>query len=325
MALAPRRVLERKREAVIASRIGETLIRRRSDRIVARGKARDITTKTLRPGEAEVVPMHKDDTPLGDILERARYEIRMPRPGEYLHVSDLLSKCVRKAALEERYDLRKPNQSLSLTDSLTFRQGDAIHDVIKERVAQGGADKIWGIWRCRCHTTKTAKPCLLSEVDPEILCNACKTPRTFYDEVPMRNEEYKIVGTPDLLLYLAAYDAFHINEIKSIAADRWKELVRPLPEHVLQATFYWFLMNALGYKLLDSVSILYVTKGWMFSGVPYKEYTVNAQDMVRRLSSYLEDAKALKAAREGGGYLCVHARPTIPLLRGSATLAQSVL
>jgi len=142
---------------------------------------------------------------------------------------------------------------------------------------------------------------LLSEVDPEILCNACKTPRTFYDEVPMRNEEYKIVGTPDLLLYLAAYDAFHINEIKSIAADRWKELVRPLPEHVLQATFYWFLMNALGYKLLDSVSILYVTKGWMFSGVPYKEYTVNAQDMVRRLSSYLEDAKALKAAREGGG------------------------
>lgn len=299
MSAPTRRTLNRAPSAALSSRIGDSLLRRRGERATAK-EARSSELREPTPGKPVIVDIHPTETPLTDILEKARYEPRQPRTGDYLHVSDLLSKCVRKIAIYQRHEMPPAKQSLSLTDSLTFAQGDAIHDVIKSRVAQGGSRMAWGTWGCRCGTTKTLKPGLLSEVDQEVKCNACKGPRNVYEEVPMRDKELMIVGTPDLILYLPSYDAYYVTELKSIAHDRWKDLVRPDPDHVLQTLFYWFLMNRKGYRLSSRVSVLYATKGWMFTGAPYKEFTFDAPASLGRLTPYLEDARAVKSAREGG-------------------------
>lgn len=226
---------------------------------------------------------------------------RAARQTEYLHVSDLVGKCLRKIAITETLGLPPKAQGLSLTDSLTYGQGEIIHDVMKARIAAGGA-LLWGNWQCRCGTTKTSSPCLPRE-EPRISlgsCPACGGVPDVYVEVPMRDEELKIVGTPDILTYLPELTALHITELKSMSHDMWKELVRPVPDHVIQVVFYWFLMQRLGYRLTNRISIVYVTKGWMFSGNPWKEFTLDAQVEIPRLAPYLEDARAIQVSRAGG-------------------------
>lgn len=287
--------------ASVSSRMGDMLMRRRGEKQVAK-KASTERSRTLDPENPTVVEVSKQETPLMDLLDKARYELRAPRLGEYIHVSDLLGsgKCTRKTALKERFGLSVAPQNLSLTDSLTFAQGDAIHDVLKGRAARGGPRSVWGTWKCACGTTRTKSPCLLDEVDQTVKCSACNSPQNIYEEVPMRDKELMIVGTPDLILYLHAHEAFYVTELKSIAHEKWKELVRPDPEHVMQVLFYWYLMHRKGYRLANRVSILYATKGWMFSGTPCKEFSFDAQSMLHRLEPYLEDAKALKESRSGG-------------------------
>lgn len=247
-----------------------------------------------------VVPLPDPDAMiLTDILDKVRGESRAARVGKYLHVSDLLGKCIRKFSLMHRFDVALPSQRLTLSDSLTFSQGDAIHDVIKARATRGGISMVWGKWSCKCETLKVEEPCTYDDIDHTAVCPACGGEIDRYHEVSMRDEDLYIVGNPDLLLYIRDLDALHVTELKSIAHDAWKELVRPKPDHVLQVTFYWYLMRKLGYTVTDRVSVLYVTKGYMFQGVPYKEFTFDVQSELHRLEPYLEDARAHKAAADG--------------------------
>ena len=278
----------------LSSRLGDVLQRRRG----AKMEAEDAQSRNVMTGG--IVTMPPEATPLSDLLQKARIFSRPARSTEFLHVSDLVGKCIRKIALAERLKLPPKPQALRLTDLLTFAQGDAIHDVLRSRAAAGGPRAVWGNWECKCGTTSTATPQLFSDVDPERRCPACKGPLNVYKEVPMLVKDLGIVGNPDLILFLSEFDALHITELKSIAHDAWKELVRPLPDHVIQVLFYWYLMRRLGYSLTDKVSILYATKGWIFSGDAFKEFVVDCPSQVHRLDPYLEDAKAVLAARAGG-------------------------
>ena len=285
---------EAKPSAGLAGRLGDTLRRRREGKLEHQVQA----LGSIMDGG--VVALPKEATPLSDILRGARHLSRPARSTDYLHVSDLVSKCLRRIALMDRLKIPAKAQSLSLTDSLTFSQGDAIHDVIRLRAAQGNARMVWGNWSCKCGSTCTPSPRLFGDVDQGESCPACKGSMDVYTEVPMFDEEYKIVGNPDLILYLPDPGALHVTELKSIAHDSWKDLARPQPDHVIQVLFYWFLMQRQGYRMTDTASILYVTKGWMFSGEPYKEFTFNAQAQLHRLDPYLEDALAVGTSRSGG-------------------------
>jgi hypothetical protein len=184
---------------------------------------------------------------------------------------------------------------LSLSDELTFSQGDAIHDLLKAKARDGDPAKVWGKWSCRCEALMHEEPCTFSEIDRDEECPHCHTRVDRYHEVSMFDEELWIVGNPDLILYYASVDAYLITELKSISPDQFKELTRPKAEHVLQVVFYWFLMHRLGYRLVDTVSIYYASKGWMF-GSPTKEFTIDPRAMVHRLESMVEEAKEHKAS-----------------------------
>lgn len=279
----------------LTSRLGEIIARRRGG-----PPAPDLKSISLKSDTAEIVNLDAQAKPLSDILAKARLITRPARGTDYLHVSDLLHNCIRRVALVETMNIPPQPQTLNLTSALTFAQGEAIHDVLKERATAGGPRLMWGHWSCRCGTCSTPTPSLFSEVDPGQRCPACKGPLDRYKEVDVRNEQYKIVGHPDMLLLIPGLDALHVTELKSISHDKWKDLVRPEPDHVLQSLFYWFLLREDGYRLTDRCSVVYATKGWMFSGEPHKEFTFDAETIVHRLDPYLEDALALKASRTGG-------------------------
>lgn len=249
------------------------------------------------PADTQVVTAPNTDYPLGEIIDRVRYDMRPARPGDHLHVSDLLHKCIRKKAIENRFGVVPAQQRLSMSDIITFNMGDAVHDTIKDRARMGAPDKVWGIWSCKCEYLKHEEPCVYADIDQEETCPHCKTTVKQYHEVSMFDDEYGVVGNPDLVLYFPRKDALHVAEVKSIAHKGWEELVRPDPKHVLQVVFYWHLMHRKGYKLTDRCSIFYVTKQWQFGDkTVYKEFLVDPVTSISRLAPYIEDAKAYKAA-----------------------------
>ncbi len=237
--------------------------------------------------------------PMTDILAHARATVRPARSNDYLHVSDLIHRCMRAVALQEFLQQARPAQQLRLADQLTFAQGDAIADVALKAVLGVSPTTLWGNWECRCKQTRTTTPRTAAEATPDTVCEHCNQPLDNYVEVPMFNDEYKIVGNPDILLYLEQFDAFHIVELKSITPNDFPDLLNPKPEHILQSIFYWWLMQRLGYRLTTKVSIVYFNKGHSFRGSPYKEFLVDVASQVARLDMFLEEALALKAYREG--------------------------
>lgn len=261
-------------------------------------RTRTRSRPVAQPAPPLIAQMGAAEDILKDVMRSGYSTIQHTRAGHHLHVSDLLSKCIRKRVLCHRFGIRMPSRRLTMSDMLTFAQGDAIHDLIKNQAREAAPTMVYGKWSCKCEYLRIDEPCVYSEIEQET-CPYCRTQVDTYHEVSMFDEELWIVGNPDLLLWLPDYQAFHITELKSIAHEQWKELVRPKPEHVLQVVFYWYLMNKLGYPLTDKVTIFYASKGWMF-GDPTKEFVIEPQHEIHRLEDMIEDARAYKVAIESG-------------------------
>lgn len=275
-------------------RTGGARNRARPNRVRARpAEPEQITIDDLfNPPEAPNV-----DTPLTDILDRIRSASRPGRDSEYVHVSALIHSCMRQLALIEQLERPVPAQQLRLADLLTFRQGEAMAEVIVNGVRDSAPTQLWGNWSCLCKQHQNADPCTYAEATALGACPHCGTLADQYLEVAMHNEDYKIVGRPDLILLTAA-SLFHITELKSITPNDFPDLTRAKPEHVIQAIFYWWLMRELGFELTSTVSIVYLNKGYSFREAAYREFVVDCASQVARLDGFLEEAAQLKAYRE---------------------------
>lgn len=277
-------------------------------RIIERN-AQSTATRVLRTrrnlvapdSEGDIVKIEEDDIALSYLKKASPLNQSPFRGGKYLHVSDLLGKCVRRIAISEKYDIQIPSQYIHESMALTFAQGTALHNHIRDRVFSTYGDIMFGSWSCRCGNLHT-KPSLYSKVKTK-KCQICGGSPTVYHELELRDPDLMVIGSPDLTLYLERYGVYYPIEIKSMAHDEWKELSRPKPDHVLQVLFYWYLLRKLGYAVPDKISILYVTKGFLFQ-TPYKEFIVTPEVSVSRLDEYLEEARMLKAARDGGEVPC---------------------
>ncbi len=237
---------------------------------------------------------------VSEVMKRTPRIARLQRKDGYMHVSDLIGgmgKCVRKIAIAAKLGSPVRPTRLSIPDRIVYAIGDAVHDTVKKITSEGGPDMVWGLWKCSCGHLYHDEPCTLSQIDPDDICPLCSTPSNVYKEVSVFNEEYNIVGNPDLLLYVAEVNAFHVTELKSIAPEQFKELTRPKPEHILQVIFYWWLMLMAGYRLTDRVSIVYITKGYQFKGDVEKEYMINPEVELHRLLPYLDDALRAKMSK----------------------------
>ena len=195
--------------------------------------------RTVRPKveEGDIVPIRNGEDLALLLLRSCPREMSAFRHGP-LHVSDLLGKCMRKMALSEYLHKPMPAQQLGDSMGLTFAQGVAIHDYVKTKFMQGHPDKLYGRWSCLCGKTVTEERLQHKKEAP--VCPECNTQVNRYKEIDIHDAELDIVGSPDVVLYLADYGVYYPIELKSITYDDWKEMVRPKPDHVLQILFYWF-------------------------------------------------------------------------------------
>ncbi|MEG1121199.1 MAG: hypothetical protein RSE62_03250 [Citrobacter sp.] len=253
--------------------------------------------RAIRESTDTVVSADLKDFSIEQVLDRLPKKRREKRKGEYVHVSDLIGKCARKIAICDRESIAVAPDRLSVSDELTFAQGDAIHDVIKAMATSSDARQVWGKWKCSCGHLFHDTPCTHNETDPNDICPQCDTPTNVYEEVSMYDDELMIVGNPDLLRWIRSVEAFHVTEIKSLSAELWKELVRPDPKHIVQVLFYWLIMQRLGYRMVDTISIIYATKGYIFKGKPYREFIIEPLKELHRLAPYLELAEKLLESR----------------------------
>lgn len=245
----------------------------------------------------EVVRLSDADQFVISLLRKIPGVVDGHRNGGHLHISTLLTGCIRKIALSEKFKIAFPSTVVNDSLGITFAQGHAIHDFVKNQFVRAHPDKMYGVWSCLCGDTKT-EPMIRTEI-PQRSCKTCHLIPSMYNEVGLVDEEYGIVGSPDAILYMAADRYYYPIEIKSIAHEQWAALERAKPDHILQVTFYWYLMKKKGHNVPDQISILYVTKGFNFK-TPYKEFVVDPRLHIDRLSAYLEDAAALVSFRAGG-------------------------
>ena len=217
------------------------------------------------------------------------------RYGDYLHVSDLIHKCVRMVALSYRFNTKLSGQAIWDNLEVTFAIGEAIHDYVRNKVAGSSPGEIYGTWSCVCGSSRVVGT--KEEAEREGVCSSCNKPLDQYHEFVLEDDEYGITGSVDLTLLIDG--VFYFTEIKSIKKEDWDSLERPLPDHILQIVFYWWLAQKKKLPIYDKVSILYVTKGHVM-GSPYKEFVIDPQNYINRLEPYLEDAKSLVLAKKGG-------------------------
>jgi hypothetical protein len=214
------------------------------------------------------------------------------RKGDYLHVSDLLGKCVRMVALSDRYNIDLTGEPVYDSHGVMYEIGHAVQRYTTNKLRRVKPKELYGRWSCYCGETEETTT---FDKANNIECSTCKHTLTEYNELRFFNEEYKIVGSVDITLLLQ--NAFYFVEVKSVKKEVFQELIRPQPDHVMQATFYWWLALQNKVPVYDKVSILYINKSFEFR-TPFKEFQIDPRDYVSRLSDYLEEAKALVESRK---------------------------
>jgi hypothetical protein len=281
----------RRRRSAVTTRPG-TRRRTGSDNALARRTGRDT-------GDSEVIQGNGREVLMRMLPNRPEYSKFRRKAGETLiHVSDLIYKCPRKVILAHLHTIALVEEPIFASLGLTFRQGEAIHDHVRDTIGRHHPEQIYARWKCKCNASSFVGTLAKSLKKP--VCEKCGTKVDHHNELQVINESINVVGSPDLLLLKNS--AFYINEIKSIAARYWDDLERPQPNHIIQVLFYWWLMREAGKKLHDHVSVLYVCKDFR-PRTPYKEFTMNAPEILDRLEPYIAEARVIKEGIHNEGDL----------------------
>jgi hypothetical protein len=236
------------------------------------------------------------------------------RGGDYLHVSDLVYKCSRMIALSKHLDLPIRGEAILDSRGVTFATGHAIQEYVTERIKANLPDMLWGDWSCKCGDS-TSERATYSEMVDEPACHQCGTKPTDYVETIWRSESLKLTGAIDILLKLPS-GALYPVEVKSISGARFDEVTRAVPDHLIQALFYWHLLRENGMTVMDQASILYVKKEFVFAS-PYKEILVKPTDYESRIEDFFDEARELKAYLHEDGPLPIRTCCSHPLSPGA--------
>jgi hypothetical protein len=193
---------------------------------------------------------------------------------DYIHVSSLIRDCPRKIGLQLSGQEGIPSIPSS-ADRVMWAIGRAAEQhVRKQFITAVRGEGVLGVWTCKCEATSYT-----GEFRHRTICHVCKGVPFTYSEMVLRDENLRIVGSPDFVFSLQD-GRKRVLEIKSKSKKLYDALTGPEIEHVHQATMYHPLLSSFlgGEGLADEVGILYVCKDYAFSGVPYKLYIIKMTD-----------------------------------------------
>lgn len=246
----------------------------------------------------QIITMSGEDLVLAPLLS-SKFEQHSFRHGGYIHVSDLLYKCIRKIAFSEllQEDIRA--ETIWPGRGVTFELGHAVQNYVTRLLKMNAPRQLYGNWECPCETLQI--PLSVWDDAKSHVCRVCGKPPTEYKEMVIRNDQYMITGSVDIGLLIEEY--LYVNECKSMSAKQWNVIVRPKPEHLLQSLFYWWLFKEAGVSLWDRVSVIYVNKEFMWSGSPFKEFAFTPSIVVDRLDDFFHEASQLIAFRKDNSKL----------------------
>lgn len=210
---------------------------------------------------------------------------------KYIHVSDLVTKCPRILAFEQKFDGTRIPNTIPNTTLLTFKVGEALADVNIEHLCELMPDKVWGVWSCNCGKTSITGTYQDAKLKSSI-CPKCETGVIQYTEYHVVNEDYGISGSVDLVI--KTQDVYCPVELKSISKKQFEALKKAKPEHEMQALMYWRLMRDKGYRVPDSAIVLYTCKE--YTKPVYKQYNIKvSKEVQNRIQEYCLLAKHINS------------------------------
>jgi hypothetical protein len=192
--------------------------------------------------------------------------------------SSLYGACMRLHALAAK---RTINQKtfLDVGTMLTFGIGKAVHRWIQNSGDILG-DNRWGRWIClacgEISGFRSAKKARCPK------CDAGPGAFEYYEYDLKTGRPYVCSGHPDMFIRVG--EKLRVVEIKTIAATGFKITAYPGIEHQWQLQFYAWASgkDPILKKLVDPTVgyVLYVSKGALFSGIPFKMFAVNRDEKI---------------------------------------------
>lgn len=260
-----------------------------------RAKTTNNTGTTIIPPTRYSGVPDMENNPVTRIIWRGPV-LRGHRPTEWLHVSDLIHKCVRKKALSQRLYTPLGAQEIWDGQGITFAMGEAIGSFIVNKLKEMDG-RLFGDWACGCREPNVLNNVLQTFAESQI-CNQCGNPHINYLEFVVRNEALRIVGHADFALNWN--DKLYLGEVKSVNENGAQRVEsQPDRDHVIQLLFYWWLAKQNGTDVHDTGSVLYVSKFWKI-GSPYIEHTIDFREMEHLLEPFLVEARDYAAFLDSG-------------------------
>lgn len=220
-------------------------------------------------------------------------EARRVRPG-YIHASSLLSFCPRMwriATVEELELMEHPRAAMRVV----WAMGRAAeHHVRTSVITSVGMENVIGLWTCPCRSTQHD-----GLGDRTRTCPRCRLPLLTYNERPVWEHDLRIVGNPDLQLWL--WEKVQVVEIKSLNKTAFDVLSRPERDHVFQVNQYGRMLRAAGVPVHDTAIIFYVCKDFRWDS-PYKEYHVGREELDGVIAAQWEQVRHYRAHERDGSY-----------------------
>jgi hypothetical protein len=225
---------------------------------------------------------------------------------EYTHVSTLLNACPRQVVLEQKYRTAIVRQ-VNPGDRLIWALGKAAEHHARSSLIASFPDNAFGDWSCNCGKMYVSGK-VFSEVQSNAYdaCPRCEVRPCRYHEHVLRDEERRIVASPDLILFfpeplVPGCAVFLPVEFKSKCIKLFDEQVKkgqPETENALQVLSYARILRTLGHTVPFSV-IIYIAKDFRWGMKPYLEFRVVENGGTAPTLNLLEgNAEAIKAARE---------------------------
>lgn len=187
-----------------------------------------------------------------------------------IHVSNLVEFCPRQFAYYQLSgNMYNEARSLSVREILTFKIGDAIHDIIKY------AARLSGI--------------------------------SIVEEIHMKIEsgEFAVTGSADLIVSIKEHPKELVLEIKSIAKSQFDLLDKPLLPHEFQISTYLYLLEQMERSNTETSFgyVVYVSKE--VSPSPIKVFRVDrAEIFLTEIKAQLAEVKIFSETGELPNKVC---------------------
>lgn len=216
-----------------------------------------------------------------------------------MHVSAALSFCARKTFIGKKaneVDSNASSKKLSPSLAMTFQIGKSIEGYNQQiMIDVFGKQNIFGTWKCRCGSSELKG--FGADPFPRV-CSLCLG--SVFDNYSEAQVEARglIRGAIDCLFRKGLDSPVEVLELKTINGKDFKDLLSPKPLHIMQAFFYYKILQENKESFLrdfgvdvdaKQFTIVYSNKDFLFSGNPWKSFVVKISDIPKPYNDLYEE------------------------------------